>query len=147
MALQTILLALTVLWAAAQTPPCRILGRAAKPSFYQHGDINIGGVFALHNIPSEISRRFDNKPEPLKCSRNAGSETCCGMALQTILLALTVLWAAAQTPPCRILGRAVKPSFNQHGDINIGGIFALHNRPSEISRRFDTKPEPLKCSR
>ncbi|KAJ8367775.1 hypothetical protein SKAU_G00078030 [Synaphobranchus kaupii] len=164
MALQTIMLALTVLWAAAQTPPCRILGRAAKPSFYQHGDINIGGIFALHNIPSEISRRFDTKPEHLKCSRvwrtctgpqppstgpvsSAGSETCSGMALQTILLALTVLWAAAQTPTCRILGRAAKPSFYQHGDINIGGIFALHNIPSEISRRFDTKPEPLKCSR
>ncbi|KAJ8367780.1 hypothetical protein SKAU_G00078080 [Synaphobranchus kaupii] len=146
MALQTILLALTVLWAAAQTPPCRILGRGAKPSLYQHGDINIGGLFALHDIPSEISRRFDTKPEPLTCSR-AGSETCSGMALQTILLALTVLWAAAQTPPCRILGRAAKPSFYQHGDINIGGLFALHDITSEISRRFDTKPEPLKCSR
>ncbi|KAJ8367778.1 hypothetical protein SKAU_G00078060 [Synaphobranchus kaupii] len=165
MALQTILLALTVLWAAAQTPPCRILGRAAKPSFYQHGDINIGGVFALHNNPSKISRGFDTKPESLKCSResqfggelkllylhlvhcSAGSETCSGMALQTILLALTVLWAAAQTPPCRILGRAAKPSFYQHGDINIGGVFTLHNIPSEISKRFDTKSEPLKCSR
>ncbi|KAJ8367770.1 hypothetical protein SKAU_G00077980 [Synaphobranchus kaupii] len=69
MALQTILLALTVLWAAAQTPPCRILGRATKPSFYQHGDINIGGVFSLHDIPLLKSRRFDTKPEPLKCSR------------------------------------------------------------------------------
>ncbi|KAJ8367774.1 hypothetical protein SKAU_G00078020 [Synaphobranchus kaupii] len=139
MALQTILLALTVLWAAAQTPPCRILERAAKPSFYEHGDINIGGIFALHNTPSEISIRFDTKPEPLKCSR--------GMALQTILLALTVLWAAAKTPPCRILGRAAKPSFYQHGDFNIGGVFAMHNIPSEISRRFDTKPEPLTCTR
>ncbi|KAJ8367769.1 hypothetical protein SKAU_G00077970 [Synaphobranchus kaupii] len=147
MALQTILLALTVLWAAAQTPPCRILGRAAKPSFYQHGDFIIGGVFALHDIASEMSRRFDTKPEPLKCSRSAGSETCSGMALQTILLALTVLWAAAQTPPCRILGRAAKPSFYQHGDINIGGVFSLHKIPLEISRRFDSKPEPLKCSR
>ncbi|KAJ8367779.1 hypothetical protein SKAU_G00078070 [Synaphobranchus kaupii] len=78
---------------------------------------------------------------------STGSETCSGMALQTILLALTVLWAAAQTPPCRILGRAVKPSFDHDGDINIGGIFGLHNIPSEISRRFDTKPESLTCLR
>ncbi|KAJ8332196.1 hypothetical protein SKAU_G00428040 [Synaphobranchus kaupii] len=79
MALQTILLALTVLCAAAQTPPCRILGRAAKPSFYQHGDFIIGGVFGLHN-PSEINRRFDSKPEPLKCSREghtAGDPQAC----------------------------------------------------------------------
>ncbi|XP_035240500.1 extracellular calcium-sensing receptor-like [Anguilla anguilla] len=68
MALQTILLAQTVLWAAAQTPPCRILGRAAKPSFYQHGDITIGGVFALNQTPLEITMKFDIKPKPQKCS-------------------------------------------------------------------------------
>ncbi|XP_064158718.1 extracellular calcium-sensing receptor-like [Anguilla rostrata] len=69
MDLQIILLALTVLWAAAQTPPCRILGRAAKPSFYQHGDINIGGVFAMHQIPRELTINFDTNPGHLKCSR------------------------------------------------------------------------------
>ncbi|XP_035240499.1 extracellular calcium-sensing receptor-like isoform X3 [Anguilla anguilla] len=69
MALQIILLALTVLLAATQTPPCRILGRAAKPSFYQHGDINIGGIFALHHIPLDITIKFDAKPEPLRCSQ------------------------------------------------------------------------------
>ncbi|XP_061072474.1 extracellular calcium-sensing receptor-like [Conger conger] len=67
------------------------------------------------------------------------------MALQTILLALTVLWAAAQTPPCRRLGRAVKPSFYQHGDINIGGVFALKSA-LEITMKFDIKPESQKCS-
>ncbi|KAJ8410727.1 hypothetical protein AAFF_G00186840 [Aldrovandia affinis] len=69
------------------------------------------------------------------------------MALQTILLALTVLWAAAQTPPCRILGRAAKPSFSQHGDITIGGVFSLHSNPTEITIQFSTTPEPLKCAR
>ncbi|XP_064159377.1 extracellular calcium-sensing receptor-like [Anguilla rostrata] len=69
MALQIILLVQTVLWAAAQTPPCRILGRAAKPSFYQHGDINIGGVFSLHNIPLDTTIKFNAKPELLRCSR------------------------------------------------------------------------------
>ncbi|KAJ8367781.1 hypothetical protein SKAU_G00078090 [Synaphobranchus kaupii] len=69
MALLTILLALTVLWAAAQTPPCRILGRAAKPTFYQHGDFNIGGDFALHKTLFQLRTRFDSKPEFLKCSR------------------------------------------------------------------------------
>ncbi|KAJ8367786.1 hypothetical protein SKAU_G00078140 [Synaphobranchus kaupii] len=75
MALQTILLALTVLCAAAQTPPCRILGRAAKPSFYQHGDIIIGGVFALNQTPLEITMKFDIKPEPQKCSGILGRAT------------------------------------------------------------------------
>ncbi|XP_035240504.1 extracellular calcium-sensing receptor-like [Anguilla anguilla] len=69
MALQIILLAQTVLWAEGQTPPCRILGRAAKPSFYQHGDINIGGVFSLHSNPTEATIQFAAKPEPLKCAR------------------------------------------------------------------------------
>ncbi|XP_035240494.1 extracellular calcium-sensing receptor-like [Anguilla anguilla] len=69
------------------------------------------------------------------------------MALQIILLAQTVLWAAAQTPPCRILGRAAKPSFYQHGDINIGGVFSLHSNPTEINNQFITRPEPLKCPR
>ncbi|XP_061073556.1 extracellular calcium-sensing receptor-like [Conger conger] len=72
---------------------------------------------------------------------------CSGMALQTILLALTVLWAAAQTPPCRILGRAARPSFYQHGDINIGGIFSLRQTPQDLTVKFDAKPEPLRCSR
>ncbi|XP_064159228.1 extracellular calcium-sensing receptor-like [Anguilla rostrata] len=71
---------------------------------------------------------------------------CSGMALQIILLAQTVLWAAAQTPPCRILGRAAKPSFYQHGDITIGGVFALNQTPLEITMKFDIKPKPQKCS-
>ncbi|XP_035240516.1 extracellular calcium-sensing receptor-like [Anguilla anguilla] len=72
---------------------------------------------------------------------------CSGMALQIILLALTVLWAAAQTPPCRILGRAAKPSFYQHGDINIGGVFSMHHIPLDTTIKFEAKPEPLRCSR
>ncbi|XP_064159215.1 extracellular calcium-sensing receptor-like [Anguilla rostrata] len=78
---------------------------------------------------------------------SAGSEMCSGMALQIILLALTVLWAAAQTPPCRILGRAAKPSFYQHGDINIGGVFSLHYIPLDMTIEFNAKPEPLRCPR
>ncbi|XP_061073584.1 extracellular calcium-sensing receptor-like [Conger conger] len=69
MALQTILLTLTVVWAAAQTPPCRRLGRAAKPSFYQHGNINIGGVFDLHSETRKMSMQFTRTPEPMKCVR------------------------------------------------------------------------------
>ncbi|XP_035241570.1 extracellular calcium-sensing receptor-like [Anguilla anguilla] len=72
---------------------------------------------------------------------------CSGMALKIILLAQTVLWAAAQTPPCRILGRAAKPSFYQHGDINIGGVFSLHQTPFDKTIKYDVKPEPLRCSR
>ncbi|XP_064159404.1 extracellular calcium-sensing receptor-like [Anguilla rostrata] len=72
---------------------------------------------------------------------------CSGMDLQIILLALTVLWAAAQTPPCRILGRAAKPSFYQHGDINIGGVFTLYDIPLDTTIKFNAKPEPLRCSR
>ncbi|XP_035241568.1 extracellular calcium-sensing receptor-like [Anguilla anguilla] len=72
---------------------------------------------------------------------------CSGMDLQIILLALTVLWAAAQTPPCRILGRAAKPRFYQHGDINIGGVFTLYDIPLDTTIKFNAKPEPLRCSR
>ncbi|XP_064159379.1 extracellular calcium-sensing receptor-like [Anguilla rostrata] len=79
-----------------------------------------------------------------------GTQQCrssSGMALQTILLALTVFWAAAQTPPCRILGRAAKPNFYQHGDINLGGVFALRQMPLKTAMKFDIKPELQKCSR
>ncbi|XP_064158991.1 extracellular calcium-sensing receptor-like [Anguilla rostrata] len=79
-----------------------------------------------------------------------GTQQCwssSGMALQIILLALTVLWAAAQTPPCRILGRAAKPSFYQHGDINIGGVFALSSETKKMSMQFTRTPEPRKCVR
>ncbi|XP_061073582.1 extracellular calcium-sensing receptor-like [Conger conger] len=72
---------------------------------------------------------------------------CSGMALQTILLALTVLWAAAQTPPCRRLGRAAKPSFYQYGDINIGGVFALHTETRKMAIQYTRTPEPMKCVR
>ncbi|XP_061073566.1 extracellular calcium-sensing receptor-like [Conger conger] len=72
---------------------------------------------------------------------------CSGMALQTILLALTVLWAAAQTPPCRILGRAAKPIFYRHGDINMGGLFGLHIETRKLSIQYTRTPEPMKCVR
>ncbi|XP_064158785.1 extracellular calcium-sensing receptor-like [Anguilla rostrata] len=70
-----------------------------------------------------------------------------GMALQTILLVQTVVWAAAQAPPCRILGRAAKPSFYQHGDINIGGVFSLHGQTRETSMQFTGTPQPVDCVR
>ncbi|XP_035240467.1 extracellular calcium-sensing receptor-like isoform X2 [Anguilla anguilla] len=42
---------------------------AAKPSFYQHGDINIGGVFALSSETKKMSMQFTRTPEPRKCVR------------------------------------------------------------------------------
>ncbi|XP_061073218.1 extracellular calcium-sensing receptor-like [Conger conger] len=39
------------------------------PSFYRHGDINIGGVFALHTEMRKMTMQYTRKPEPMKCER------------------------------------------------------------------------------
>ncbi|XP_051778509.1 extracellular calcium-sensing receptor-like [Erpetoichthys calabaricus] len=46
---------------------------------------------------------------------------------------------------CRPWKKADLPVFSKDGDINIGGIFSLHDSPVDANLTFTVKPEILKC--
>ncbi|XP_048837907.1 extracellular calcium-sensing receptor-like [Brienomyrus brachyistius] len=64
---------------------------------------------------------------------------------QLTLLLLAAYPVTAQTPACRLLGRAIMPSFAQDGQITLGGVFYLHGKTGERQNQFTTKPKNVDC--
>ncbi|XP_048837909.1 extracellular calcium-sensing receptor-like isoform X2 [Brienomyrus brachyistius] len=64
---------------------------------------------------------------------------------QLTLLLLAAFPVTAQTPACRLLGRAIMPSFAQDGQIILGAVFSLHGKTGETQNQFRTKPKNVDC--